>query len=112
VQDPSNEEDNVGQVLFTDSVKFYGCNTNWATFTASADGSFHVDSDWASTRMACEGDRDAEIVALFTASTTFTLASDHGTQVTLFNAAGEKTLYLTWNEDKEESVVSEEVPID
>jgi hypothetical protein len=31
--------------------------------------------------------------------------------LTLFNAAGEKTLYLTWNDMNEKSVVSDEVPI-
>lgn len=103
VQDPVNQTENVGQALFTDQVHFVGCNSNWAEYSANTDGSFSIDGDWASTRMACEGDRDQEIIGLFDASTKFELVHDErGTKVTLFDEAGEQTLLLTWH-DVEES---------
>lgn len=99
VQDPENQTENVGQALFTDQVNFFGCNSNWAGYTANTDGSFHVDADWVSTRMACVDDRDQEIVGLFQASTKFELVHDErGIKVTLFDEAGEQTLLLTWHE--------------
>jgi heat shock protein HslJ len=90
VQDPANQTENVGQVLFTDQVHFMGCNSNWAGYSAKTDGSFHVDGDWASTKMACLDDRDQEITGLFQASTKFELVHDErGTKATLFDEAGQ-----------------------
>lgn len=104
VQDPNNYTQEVGQVLFTDQVHFVGCNSNWANYTANTDGTFHVDGDWTSTKMACSNDRDQDITQLFGTSTKFELVKNgSATKVTLLDADGKQTLLLSWNEEESEA---------
>ena len=108
IRDPNDDSVKLARVYFTDEVHFNACGTNWAKFTASEDGAFQITSDWSNSGETCESDRDGEITALFSSSTTYQIVrdDDNGPQITLFNANGEQTLHLVWEDLDEDKEVS------